>query len=195
MDASQFATGAVLSQKDDRGQLQPIGSVSRSFNQTEQNYNIHDRELLTIIHGLRAWRHILLSTPHIITIYTDHKNLTFYRSAHRIVRQVAWYLGELADYHFTLVHKPGTLNCADAFSRWLDHDSGASDNEDIVVLGPELFTNAAEILDLEQEVFAVQKEHRGEMEKLQEDFSLNELNKKWFHHRRPVVPEIEELRR
>ena len=84
VDASQFATGAVLSQKDDRGQLRPIESVSRSFNQVERNHDIHDWELLAIIHGLHAWRHILLSTPHIITIYTDHKNLTFYRSAHRI---------------------------------------------------------------------------------------------------------------
>ena len=50
-----------------------------------------------------------------------------------------------------------------------------------------------EILDLEQEVFAAQKEHRNEMEKLQADFSLNELNEKWFYHGRPVVPEIEGL--
>ena len=85
VDASQFATGAILSQKDDPGRLQPVGSVSHSFNQAEQNYDIHDRELLAIIHGLHAWRHILLSTPHIITIYTDHKNLTFYRSTHQIV--------------------------------------------------------------------------------------------------------------
>ena len=108
---------------------------------------------------------------------------------------MAQYLGELANYHFTLVHKPGTLNRADVFSRWPDHDNGASDNEDVVVLGPELFTNAAEILDLEQEVFAMQKEHRDEMEKLQGDFSLNELNEKWFHHRCPVIPEVEELQR
>ena len=100
---------------------------------------------------------------------------------------MARYLGELADYHFTLVHKPGTLNHADTFSWRPDHDNGALDNEDVVVLGPELFTNAAEILDLEQEVFATQKEHRDEMEKLQGDFSLNKLNKKWFHHGRPVV--------
>ena len=42
VDASQFATGAVLSQKDDQGRLQPIGSVSHSFNQAERNYDIHD---------------------------------------------------------------------------------------------------------------------------------------------------------
>ena len=107
---------------------------------------------------------------------------------------MARYLGELADYHFTLVHKPGNLNRANAFSRRPDHDNGASDNEDVVVLGPELFANAAEILNLEQEVFAAQKEHRNKIEKLREDFPLNELNKKWFHHGRPVVPEVEELR-
>ena len=106
---------------------------------------------------------------------------------------MARYLGELADYHFTLVHKPGNLNRADAFSRRPDHDNGASDNEDVVVLSLELFTNAAEVLNLEQEVFTAQKEHRDEMEKLREDFLLNELNKKWFHHGCPVVPEMEEL--
>ena len=69
------------------------------------------------------------------------------------------------------------------------------DNEDVIVLGPELFANATEILDLEQRVFTVQKEHRDEIEKLQGDFPLNELDGKWFHHRCPVVPEVEELRR
>ena len=42
VDASQFATGAVLSQKNDQGRLRPVGSVSRSFNQAERNYDIHD---------------------------------------------------------------------------------------------------------------------------------------------------------
>ena len=92
-----------------------------------------------------------------------------------------------------MVHKPGTLNCADAFSRRPDHDNGALDNEDVVVLGSELFANATEILDLEQEVFAAQKEHEDEMKKLQEGFSLNELDGKWFYYGCPVVPEVEGL--
>ena len=72
---------------------------------------------------------------------------------------MARYLEELADYHFTLVHKPGTLNHANAFLQWPDHDTGTSDNEDIVVLGLELFANATELLDLEQDVFDAQREH------------------------------------
>ena len=121
---------------------------------------------IAIIHGLRVWRHILLSTPHIITIYTDHKNLTFYRSAHRIMQQVAWYLGELADYHFTLVHKPKTSNCVDAFLQWPDHNNRAFNNEDIVVLGLELFANVTKLLSLEQDIFAKQEKHEEQMREL-----------------------------
>ena len=92
VDASQFATGAILSQKDERGRLRPVGSISHSFMPAEQNYDIHDQELLAIIHGLRAWRHILLSSPHVITIHTDHKNLTYYRHTQRIAQRVAQYV-------------------------------------------------------------------------------------------------------
>ena len=89
VDASQYATGAILSQKDKQGKMRAVGSISRSFTPAERNYDIHDRELLAIIHGLRVWRHLLLSSPHVVTIFTDHKNLTYYRHAQRIARRVA----------------------------------------------------------------------------------------------------------
>ena len=41
VDASQYATGAILSQKDDRGRLRAVGSISRSFTPAERNYDIH----------------------------------------------------------------------------------------------------------------------------------------------------------
>ena len=107
---------------------------------------------------------------------------------------MARYLGELADYHFTLVHKPGNLNHADAFSRWPDHDTGVLDNEDVVVLGPELFTSAMELLNLEQDVFTTQEEHGKWIEELQTDFPLDKVGEKWFHCGCPVIPAVEELR-
>ena len=84
VDASQFAIGAILSQKDEWGHLYPVESVSHSFTPAERNYDIHDRELLAIIHGLRTWCHILLSSPHVITIYTNHKNLMYYQHTQQI---------------------------------------------------------------------------------------------------------------
>jgi hypothetical protein len=42
VDASQFATGAILSQKDERGHLCAMGSISHSFTPAERNYDIYD---------------------------------------------------------------------------------------------------------------------------------------------------------
>ena len=48
-DASKWATGAVLRQTDDNGDLKPCGHISHSFTATARNYDIYDRELLEII--------------------------------------------------------------------------------------------------------------------------------------------------
>jgi hypothetical protein len=64
------------------------------------------------------------------------------------------------------VHKPGAQNQADALSRCPDYNTGEKDNEDIVVLPEHLFTNAAEILSLEQQVHEAQEEHEEQMREL-----------------------------
>jgi hypothetical protein len=111
----------------------------------------------------------------------DHKNLTYYRHAQRIARRVARYLGELADYHFILVHKPGVSNYADYLSRRPDYNTGTKDNEDVIVLPPELFANAANMLSIEQRVYKSQKEHAEQMEKLQKEFAMDQVDGKWFY--------------
>src|SRR5258707_13760691 len=40
-DASNFTTGAVLSQQQDDGLFHPIGFMSKTFYYTERNYQIH----------------------------------------------------------------------------------------------------------------------------------------------------------
>ena len=58
-DASAYVIGAVLSQLCDDGKWRPVGFVSKSLSETEHNYVIHDKELLSVICGLEEWRHIL----------------------------------------------------------------------------------------------------------------------------------------
>ena len=53
-DASDFALGGVLSQKDVSGRLRPVGFYSRKFT-AEINYDIHDKELLAIVDSLSHW--------------------------------------------------------------------------------------------------------------------------------------------
>ena len=45
----------ILSQKDDRGKHQAVGFLSKTFNEAEHNYNIHDQELLAVFWGLTHW--------------------------------------------------------------------------------------------------------------------------------------------
>jgi hypothetical protein len=53
-DTSKFASGAVLHQQDINGDWHPCGYISHSFNQTERNYEIYNRELFRIIQALDA---------------------------------------------------------------------------------------------------------------------------------------------
>ena len=84
VDASVYATGAILTQKDMRGKHRAVGFLSKTFNDAEHNYDIHDRELLAVFRGLSHWQHLLLSSPHEITVLTDHKNLEYYKEPHHI---------------------------------------------------------------------------------------------------------------
>ena len=42
------------------GLWRPVAFLSKSLNETERNYEIHDKEMLAIIRGLEAWRHLFL---------------------------------------------------------------------------------------------------------------------------------------
>jgi hypothetical protein len=92
VDASAFATGAILTQKDERGKHLAVGFHSQTFNEAEHNYNIHDRELLAVYRGLTYYHHLLLSSPFQTTVLTDHKNLEYYRHLCHINRQIARYV-------------------------------------------------------------------------------------------------------
>ena len=48
-DASNYATGAILEQRDMLGQSHPIAYFSKSLQPAERNYEIHDKELLAIM--------------------------------------------------------------------------------------------------------------------------------------------------
>jgi len=53
VDSSDFATGAVLSQQSTTdGKWHPVAFYSKSLSSMEQNYEIHDKEMLAIIHAL-----------------------------------------------------------------------------------------------------------------------------------------------
>jgi hypothetical protein len=116
-DSSGKAIGAVLSQLQ-TGVWCPIAFLSRALNEAEQNYEIYDCELLAIMTALAEWHHHLMGASQDFEIWTDHQNLAYFRKPQKLNCRQAWWMTELANYHFTLHHKPGKVNQkADLLSR------------------------------------------------------------------------------
>ena len=59
VDVSDYATGGVLSMECKNKLWRPVAFLSKSLNKMERNYEIHNKEMLVIIRGLEAWRHLL----------------------------------------------------------------------------------------------------------------------------------------
>jgi hypothetical protein len=139
-DASNFATGAVLSQLQDDGKWHPVGFISKSFSDVERNYEIHDKEMLAIIRALEEWRHFLEGAHERMDIWTDHRNLQYFRTAQRLNRRQARWSLFLSRFDFELHHRPGrSMGKPDALSRRADHPHGTDDNSNITLLTPERF--------------------------------------------------------
>jgi RNase H-like domain found in reverse transcriptase len=84
VDTSQYATGAILYQPNEKGRLCPVGYHSHMLNTAEQGYDVHDRELLAIMRGLCQWHHLLLSSPFKTVVITDHADLQYYQQPQKI---------------------------------------------------------------------------------------------------------------
>jgi len=55
VDASAYAVGAILFQKDNQGRKHDVGYYSKALNPAERNYDIWDREFLAVIKALGNW--------------------------------------------------------------------------------------------------------------------------------------------
>jgi len=62
VDTLDYAMGRVLLMKCEDGRWRLVAFLSKSLNETERNYEIHDKKMLAIIRGLENWRHLLEGT-------------------------------------------------------------------------------------------------------------------------------------
>jgi len=135
-DSSDFVSRAIFSQQlPGKEKWHPVAFYSKSLSPVERNYEIHDKEMLTIIHALEEWRHFLEGAQHLVEIWMDHKNLEYFMTAKKLnCRQARWCL-YLACFDFRLIHHPEcSIGKPNALLQRLDHSKGASDNEDVVLL-------------------------------------------------------------
>ena len=80
IDASDFAQGAILSQKCPDGEY-PVAFLSRKLTDAELNYEIYDKELQAIVQVFKNWRHFLHGAFHPITVVSDNCNLEWFMTS------------------------------------------------------------------------------------------------------------------
>ena len=106
-DASKYQIRSIITQKD-----KPLAFYSRKLTDSQMRYTITELKLLAIVETLCEYKCILLR--HLITIYTDHKNLTFSNFTTNCI--TCWQL-IVEEYGPNIVYLPSKCNIiADALS-------------------------------------------------------------------------------
>jgi len=117
VNASDYTTEGMLLIEEER-KWKPVTFLFKSLNETERNYEIHDKEILVIIRELESWRHLLEGVQFKFKIWTDHKNLEYFMKAQKLNRRQARWTLYLSRFDFVLKHMPEiSMGKADELSR------------------------------------------------------------------------------
>ncbi|RVW34166.1 Retrovirus-related Pol polyprotein from transposon 17.6 [Vitis vinifera] len=101
-DASDFAIGAVLGQRED-GKPYVIYYASKTLNEAQRNYTTTEKELLAVVFALDKFRAYLVGS--FIIVFTDHSALKDKKGVENVVadhlsRKTPWY-AHIANYLVT----------------------------------------------------------------------------------------------
>jgi hypothetical protein len=118
IDASDYALGGQLEQRDKEGKLHPVAFYFLKLKGPELNYVIYDKKLIIIIEAFKEWKHYLMRTKHKIKVYMDYKNFTTFIITKELnKRQIRWY-EFLSEFDFEIIYRKGSENGrADVLSR------------------------------------------------------------------------------
>ena len=81
-DACLSGGSGVLWQGKDLGNGNIVAFWSGKFNSAQQNYPVHEQELLAIVESLKQFQHLLQGTK--FHIFTDHKGLEWIRTQRKL---------------------------------------------------------------------------------------------------------------
>ena len=64
VDTLDYIIGEVLSMEYKDGKWRLVAFLSKSLNEIEGNYEIHDKKMLVVIRELENWKHLLEGTKY-----------------------------------------------------------------------------------------------------------------------------------
>jgi len=111
LDASDGITAGIFSQLDPAdGQWHPVAFFSKTMAPAECNYEIHDKEMLAIIHALEQWRAELEGLGVEIQIFSDHKALEYFMTKRQLTARQARWAETLSRFNFRIRYRAGKQN-------------------------------------------------------------------------------------
>nr|GEX11134.1 reverse transcriptase domain-containing protein [Tanacetum cinerariifolium] len=128
-DASDFAIGAVLGQRQDK-HFRPIHFASKTMTEVESKYTTTEKEMLAVVYAFKKFRCYLILNKTIV--YTDHSALKYLfvkkGSKARFLRWVSL----LQEFTFKVVDTKGAENlAADHLSRLVNPHQNVLDPKEI----------------------------------------------------------------
>jgi hypothetical protein len=103
-DASDYALGAILAQKDENNQDYVCHYASRLLKNAEIHYGISEKECLAIVYAIRQFR-IYLHGGH-FTVETDHNALVWLMSIRDPTGKLDRWSIFLQQYDYSIIHRP-----------------------------------------------------------------------------------------
>ena len=85
----------------------------------KMHYEIHDKEMLTVVRALQKWQGMLLDLQAVpFVAITDHRALKYFITKRLLNSRQARWADIVADYNFKITYRPGTANIvADTLTR------------------------------------------------------------------------------
>ena len=115
-DASNYAIGAILSQKDDDGKEYVVAYASRLLKNAEIHYSITQKECLAVVWAIGKFRVYVSYTE--FTVVTDHSALHWLLNKPDLAEQFARWAMYLQAFRFIIAYRQGVLHTnVDALSR------------------------------------------------------------------------------
>ena len=114
-DASDYAIGAVLGQREDKKAF-VIYYASKTLDSAQTNYTTTEKEFLAVVFALEKFRSYIVGSP--VTIFTDHAALKYLLSKQDTKPRLTRWILLCQEFNLTIKDKKGVENVvADHLSR------------------------------------------------------------------------------
>ena len=107
-DASDYAIGAVLGQREDKKAF-VIYYASKTLDSTQANYTTTEKEFLAVVFALEKFRSYIVGSP--VTIFTDHAALKYLISKQDTKPRLTRWILLCQEFNLTIKDKKGGREC------------------------------------------------------------------------------------